>query len=163
MTAGARVTGMPSWAIDRMTELCTRHVSSRFGLDEGQVIREKNRLIYLSDRTEKARWDFKIEEIGILPDVFDKNSLYLDPAKLKGRLRFRTWVRGDRIMSKGLSGSQLVSDILKDAGIPFSERSEIQVLTDGVDILWIPGLKVSRTALAAPTSAKIWRIFVVKP
>lgn len=161
--AFVRVVNLPFWTVDRLNELSEGRVSSSFNLGQGRVIREKNRLIYQFDRTKNAPWDFKIEEIGILPPIFDKATIYLDPSKLKGELRFRPWVAGDRIQSKGLKGSQLVSDILKDAGIPLADRSDIQVLTDGYEVLWVPGLKVGRTALATQTSGTILKIIIHCP
>jgi hypothetical protein len=57
-----------------------------------------------------------------------------------------------------MKGSQLVSNILKDAGVPAEERDAIPVLADNKEILWIPGIKVGRTAVADNLSVRIWRV-----
>lgn len=150
--------GIPVWTVQRFHELAAGAVGNRFLIGDRSIRKSNQELIRMDSHHLDAAWDFKIEEIGILPAVFDKSAVYLDAAQLTGELFMRSWQTGDRIQSVGLKGSQLVSDVLKDAGIPLAERAAIPILTDGTQILWIPGIKVGRTAIARPETSRILKI-----
>ena len=53
---------------------------------------------------------------------------------------------GDRIAPLGMKGTQLLSDIMKDARIPDSRRRSLRVIADSEsgEIIWLEGLKRSR-------------------
>ena len=94
----------------------------------------------------------KFEMIDKLPRDFSKDALFVDPAKIEGDINLRLWEIGDRIKPIGMKGSQLVSDILSDAKYDQSQKDRTFVITDDKDILWIPGLKVGRKAIANNSS-----------
>lgn len=50
---------------------------------------------------------------------------------------------GDRIRLFGRHGSKLVSDVLKEAGVPPARRADIPLLVNnaGGEIVWIPGIR----------------------
>ncbi|MBI3238478.1 MAG: tRNA lysidine(34) synthetase TilS [Flavobacteriia bacterium] len=106
-------------------------------------------------------WDFKIEKIEILPLTFDKWTIYLDADQLSGELYLRIPQSDDRIDSIGMRGSQLVKAVLKDFGIPLNKRASFPVLTDGKTVLWLPGVKVGRLALANAHSKTILQVSMV--
>ncbi len=87
-----------------------------------------------------------------LPSTFTKDEVYLDPKKIKGDLKVRTWRKGDRMKPVGLQGSKLVSDILTDAKVPHSVRSHQLVLTDDEKILWCVGFAIGREGIATKDS-----------
>jgi len=151
----------PVWTVARMNELAAGGVGNRFLVNDQTIWKRNNSYIKAVIRGKEIQWDFKIEEIGFLPQVFDKHAIYLDPEKINGKLQLRNWQKGDRIQSLGIAGSQLVSDVLKDARIPLSDREMIPVLADETAVLWIPGIRISRKALAGPTSKIIFRITLV--
>lgn len=150
----------PVWTIDRLNELVSRSDGKRVILKDFTLVRRNANFHKLRNENEQEGWDFKSEKVEILPEMWSKEAVYLDPGKLDSPLQLRRWQAGDRIKSLGMKGSQLVSDILKDAGIPLSRRAEIRVLATEREILWVPGLKVSRIALATPESEMIWRITI---
>jgi tRNA(Ile)-lysidine synthase len=96
--------------------------------------------------------------ITSLPDFFDKNCYYADQSKIKGELKLRYWQEGDRIASAGMTGNQLISDIIRDAKVPSSEKKNVLVVEDEENILWCVGLKVGRLALADLNSEEIVKI-----
>lgn len=102
--------------------------------------------------------NFEQSEVSELPDTFSKKEVYLDPTKISGPLKLRPWQQGDRISSIGISGTQLVSKVIKDAGIPTHKRASVLVLHDDQQILWIVGLKISRNALADKSKVKHFKI-----
>jgi len=90
-----------------------------------------------------------IEHVDMLPKSFTKDVVYLNPDKIRGTLVLRPWEIGDRIASIGLRGSQLVSDVLSTAKIPSFLKEKFMVVVDDHErVLWIPGHKVSRLAIA---------------
>lgn len=151
----------PVWASVRLTELTSSRVGACILVDGQRVFKVTKATLRLENSKQKNDWDFNIETIEILPKKFDKNTIYLDEEKLVGPLSFRTKKEGDRIRSVGLKGSQLVSDVMKDAGIPLTEREKTLLLTDGERILWIPGIKVSREAIADEKTLKIRAVSIV--
>lgn len=90
----------------------------------------------------------KFEMIEELPPEFNKDVFFVDPKKVEGDINLRLWKIGDRIKPIGMNGSQLVSDIMNDAKYDQSQKDRTFVITDDKDILWIPGLKVGRKAIA---------------
>lgn len=64
-------------------------------------------------------------------------------------VEIRRWQIGDRIKPLGMSGSQLVSDIIKDAKLTTAAKEQTHVAIDKStgEILWVEGLKRSRLRL----------------
>ncbi|MDK2976789.1 MAG: tRNA(Ile)-lysidine synthase [Candidatus Marinimicrobia bacterium] len=58
------------------------------------------------------------------------------------KVYIRKWKAGDRLEPMG-KGKHLVSDLLKDARIPALIRPHYPVVTDGENILWVPGVRRS--------------------
>lgn len=112
------------------------------------------------DSTQNESRGLNIELVKDLPEKFSKDTIYLDSSEIIGELKLRKWKVGDRIASLGLKGSQLISDILKDAKVSILEKKDVLVVCDDRHILWCPGYKVSRYALANQTSTKILKISI---
>lgn len=102
--------------------------------------------------------DLVIEKVESLPYVFSKDEIYLDASKIVGELKLRKWQRGDRISPIGLQGSKLISDVITEAKISNSQRENIFVLLDNVNIHWCVGLKIGKLALADEKSEIILKI-----
>lgn len=90
----------------------------------------------------------KLTSISQLPLTFNKESIYLNKAKINGELVLRYWKIGDRIEPIGLNGSKLISDIITDAKVPHYERNQQLVLCDDVTIHWCVGLCIGKNAIA---------------
>lgn len=77
-------------------------------------------------------------------------------AALSGNLRLRGWRRGDRLRPLGLGGSRKVSDVLREARVPVSEREGVLVVDDQDGILWVVGLaRDERTRLLPGVSGMV--------
>lgn len=62
-----------------------------------------------------------------------------------GELRFRRPRRGDRIAPMGMTGTKLVSDVLREAGVDVCGRQACLLCVDASDrVIWIPGVRRSR-------------------
>jgi tRNA(Ile)-lysidine synthase len=90
----------------------------------------------------------KLTSISELPSTFNKESIYLNKAKVKGDLVLRYWKIGDRIETIGLNGSKLISDVITDAKVPHNERNQQLVLCDNDAIHWCVGLSIGSKAIA---------------
>lgn len=102
-----------------------------------------------------------VEEVDQLPNTFSKHTLFIDPSKLKGELQLRKWEDGDRMSPIGMTGSKLLSDIIKDEKVPTHLKKDIYVLTDSHDIIWCVNIRVSRKFMANPQTSKIWEIEIL--
>ena len=151
----------PSWLLKRLDSLAEGRNGGRIELPDSQLEKQQGMLVETNLNTITESRSFSIEEVDSLPVKWSKDELYLDAVRTGDDLKMRVWRSGDRIKSIGLKGSQLVSDILKDAKIPLSERKQVSVLTSNEEILWIPGLKVSRLAVASADSPVIWKITLI--
>lgn len=125
-----------------------------------RIYKEKDALSLHKEPIEQRAILYCIE-VKQLPTTFSKDILYLDKDKLSGELNVRTWQAGDRIASVGMNGSQLISDITKDAGIDAGKKSQVLVVHDNNDIHWCVGLKVGRKALADSASEHILRCQII--
>jgi tRNA(Ile)-lysidine synthase len=90
----------------------------------------------------------QLTSISQLPSIFNKESIYLNKAKINGELVLRYWKIGDRIEPIGLNGSKLISDVITDAKIPHHQRNQQLVLCDDASIHWCVGLCIGKNAIA---------------
>lgn len=155
----AKEIGLKYSELERLNELRNTEKSKFFSLErldltiwnEGDRFSfQKNNEIFLPK--------LKLEEIQTLPKSFDKDIVYLDTEKIVGNLRIRFWQEGDRIASIGVPGSQLISDIIKDAKIPSSDKKNVFVVEDELNLHWCVGLKIGRLAVANEHSKNILRV-----
>ncbi|MBK8166961.1 MAG: tRNA lysidine(34) synthetase TilS [bacterium] len=83
-------------------------------------------------------------------------------AVLKGSLRVRGWRRGDRLRPLGLGGSRKVSDVLREARVPVSERGGVLVVDDEEGILWVVGLARDERTRLLPGMTGMVTISVIR-
>lgn len=123
------------------------------------VVKERDSLRFLPTTPQAAITPtFHAQLITELPSVFDKNALFLDQSKVVGELYVRPWTKGDRMQPIGLSGSKLISDILKDDHVPTSEKQERFVLCDDEKIICCIGHRIDRRSIASEQSKLIIRV-----
>lgn len=91
---------------------------------------------------------FKTDTVKFFPSAFSKKELYLDPKKIKGSLSIRLWKIGDRMYPIGMTGSKLISDILKDDKSHTSSKSKQWVLVDEEKIISLIGYRIDQRAIA---------------
>lgn len=78
-------------------------------------------------------------------------------------LTFRNAAKGDRIASFGMRGSKLVSDLLREAGVPVPLRSGYPVAVDSRDrVIWVPGVRRSRYLCVRPEEDEVVKIIRCK-
>lgn len=123
------------------------------------IVKERDSLRFLPTNPQAAITPtFHAQLITELPSVFDKNALFLDQSKVVGELYVRPWTKGDRMQPIGLSGSKLISDILKDDHVPTSEKQERFILCDHEKIICCIGHRIDRRSIANSESKLIIRV-----
>lgn len=76
----------------------------------------------------------------------DRLTAYFDADILKkGQFKVRRWKKGDRIKPFGMNGTKKISDIFNDAKIPVGRKLNVPIVTLGGEILWVTGLRASRS------------------
>lgn len=123
------------------------------------IVKERDYLSFVSkDPIPFSTPTFHAQFITELPSEFDKNSLFLDQSKIVGTLYVRPWTKGDRMHPIGLSGSKLISDILKDDHVPANEKQEKFVMCDDEKIICCIGHRIDRRSIATEQSKLIIRV-----
>lgn len=84
---------------------------------------------------------------------------YINPSDVTGNLQLRCWTEGDRIYPLGMKGSKLVSDVFIDHKLDNHTKSNLPLLCDDGNIIWICGIKFSEKYKINPSSnATFWKI-----
>lgn len=123
------------------------------------IVKERDSLCFVSTNpSTRFTPTFHAELITELPSEFDKKTLFLDQSKVLGELFIRPWTNGDRMHPIGLSGSKLISDILKDDGVRTSEKQEKFVLCDEEKIICCIGHRIDRRSIATKESKLIIQV-----
>jgi tRNA(Ile)-lysidine synthase len=123
------------------------------------IVKERDSFRFLPTNPQAAiRPTFHAQLITELPSVFDKKTLFLDQSMVVGELYVRPWTKGDRMQPIGLSGSKLISDILKDDHVPTTEKHERFVLCDDEKIICCIGHRIDRRSIASEQSKLIIRV-----
>jgi tRNA(Ile)-lysidine synthase len=123
------------------------------------IVKERDSLRFIpSIPDQPSTPSINAQFISTLPTEFDKNVLFLDQSKVQGELFIRPWMEGDRMQPIGLSGSKLISDILKDDHVPSSKKSGCFVLCDNEKIVSCIGHRIDRRCIADEQSKLIIRV-----
>ena len=138
----------PSYLIERLVALRTKERSKLVSTQTFTIVKGANEFIITANEVSRIELRLKIEQVKNLPLRFNKESIFLDKQKIKGSLQLRKWETGDRISSLGIDGSQLISDILKDAKVDALQKDDVYVLHDEHCIHWCVGFKIGRIAIA---------------
>jgi tRNA(Ile)-lysidine synthetase-like protein len=123
------------------------------------IVKERDAIRFVSTNPISiATPTFQVQFISSFPTEFDKNVLFLDQSKIVGELYVRPWIKGDRMQPIGLTGSKLISDILKDDHVPASEKQERFVLCDDEKIICCIGHRIDRRSIANEQSKLLIRV-----
>lgn len=160
--------GLFSAHILDVENLALNAVSGRsINLPKGMIVSlEYGRLIFSCIPRSKGDISFKcplnipgdtiIKEAGVIlrtsrarPDdpisTDDKKSIYLDMKRFPEPLEVRNFIAGDRIRIKGMSGRKKLKDLFIDEKVPPRLRRKIPILVSGNEILWVIGLRKSKS------------------
>jgi tRNA(Ile)-lysidine synthase len=101
-------------------------------------------------------WEVRVEIGGpATAEAGGVDRATLDPARLGGTLRVRSWRSGDRMRPLGLGGSKSLQDLFTDRKVPRSLRRTLPVVAAGERIAWVAGVAVSEEFAAARGSERV--------
>ncbi|HHY81199.1 MAG TPA: tRNA lysidine(34) synthetase TilS [Clostridiales bacterium] len=115
----------------------------------GQVRLEKLGLIVTAEK-----WDRKKSL------HFSSQCIYIDEDAVKGSLRLRQRVKGDRFKPLGMNGSKKLKDYFIDMKIPRDERDRIPLLVDEENIIWVVGLQLNQDYRITGSTKNILKISI---
>lgn len=74
--------------------------------------------------------------------------------------RLRPWREGERIRPMGMRGTRLVSDLLREGGIPVPCRKKFQIVADAAtdEVIWVPGCRRSASDAVDPKTHICFRV-----
>ncbi|MNU92936.1 tRNA(Ile)-lysidine synthase [compost metagenome] len=131
----------PFWMIQRIQELENAKLSSK--IDNSPIFRTKEGFSWSTNFPQSEHWEFKIEEVEFLPDVFSKWEAYIDLKNCPDPIIQSTAQKSDTIQKIGVQGKSNIYKLLKDHGIPEQWRSTYPVFKSGEEVIWIPGIAIS--------------------
>ena len=117
------------------------------------IVKDHDQFTFLSESKDTP--SVEISLVQRLPIRYSKDEIFLDGQKLTGKLQIRRWQLEDRIAPVGMSGSQLISDIIKDAKLSAQRKEDVLVVHDNDNIHWCIGLKIGRLAIANKDTEQI--------
>ncbi len=78
------------------------------------------------------------------PGQSEKGKVYLPWEELVSEVYVRSRQAGDRFSPPGLAGTKKVKDFFREQKIPHGKREQIILVVVGAEIVWIPGLAVTK-------------------
>ena len=78
-----------------------------------------------------------------------------DFEQLPARRMIRNFRPGDRVAPLGISGTRKLHDVFIDRKVSRARRASWPLIVAGEEILWVPGLVRSRTALVSSSTRKV--------
>lgn len=149
----------PFWIIERIQALKETKLSSK--IDNSSLFRTKDGFSWNSNFAEIMQWEFKIEEVEFLPKTFNQWEIYLDPGKCTNPITTGFADSSDTISRIGVKGKNNVFKLLKDSGIPEQWRTSYPVFKSGKEIIWIPGISVSKNHIADSSTPLIIKLYKI--
>jgi len=102
--------------------------------------------------------NLKFEVVNIISET-DKNTVYLDRAKLKFPLVLRKWKDGDYFFPFGMKGKKKVSKFFKDEKLSLLAKENCWLLcTDKDEIVWLVGMRMDERFKVDSNTKEILKI-----
>lgn len=149
--------GWPLWILERIQGLNDAKLSAK--IDNSALFRTKDGFSWNANFAAINHWEFKIEEVEFLPGSFTKWEAYFDPAGMNTPPVQSFANSSDSIQRIGVKGETKVFKLLKDAGIPEQWRNSYPVFRSGEEIIWIPGIAVSKKHPASSSTRLIIKLY----
>lgn len=90
--------------------------------------------------------------------VQNKDQVFLDADKIKGKLEVKQWEKGMRFTPFGMKGSKLLSDYFTDEKVDFGLRQQVPILTDSDGIVWVVGFRMDERFRISKSTKQIWKM-----
>jgi tRNA(Ile)-lysidine synthase len=100
-------------------------------------------------------------EVIVSADLGSTTRALFDADQTLFPLTVRSPIAGERFRPWGMDGTRKLKKVLIDAKVPLRERKSLPLVVKGEEILWIPGLRRSRTAPVTPHTKNILEMVVL--
>jgi len=121
--------------------------------EEVSVEEDRARVVY-------GAYRFSFRHLKLLPREpgLDSFSVVLDADKLQWPLHIRARRSGDRFVPQGMDQSKKLKNFFIDAKVPRRIRSQVPIIEDGNQILWVVGYRADGRVLADQDSNRLLQI-----
>ncbi len=87
----------------------------------------------------------KVSQVEKIDNIKHKNRFieFIDFDTVRLPFTVRSWIKGDKFIPLGMSGSKKLHDFFIDEGVVNFKRKRIPILTDKSKIIWIIGYRIS--------------------
>ncbi|MCT4688071.1 tRNA lysidine(34) synthetase TilS [Vallitalea sp.] len=165
--------------INEIIQLADKQVSKRINLPKGLIAKKTYDSIIITNLGENKINDFEyqaenlsriyIKELNKHLDFriieekkynIPKNlyTKWFDYDKIKDNLKVRSRKSGDLIAIKGINGTKKLKKYFIDCKIPKEQRDAIPLLTDGNNIIWVIGYRISEVYKVTASTKKILEV-----
>ncbi len=93
----------------------------------------------------------------------DADTVTLDADAVGPLLGVRSRERGERIEAAGYEGPVRLQDLLVNARVPRGERGQWPLVVGRSGVVWVPGVRAARWALAGPGTARLLTVRAWRP
>lgn len=113
---------------------------------------------------ESVKPEFQLSEVENVDFTeLGHDTIAVDADLVKRPLSVRQWSEGDRFRPFGMKGSRLVSDFLKDCGLPHVERRNLWIMLDADgQPVWLMGLRADDRFRVTASTRSILLISIKK-
>ena len=102
-----------------------------------------------SDSIQLNGYIFSQEDaFGINPKALPSNEACVNAEAIKGTLRLRTIMDGERWQPLGAPGSKSLMSYLSDRKFPVQQRGQLIVCADDAGVIWVPGFTIAERVRA---------------
>jgi tRNA(Ile)-lysidine synthase len=92
----------------------------------------------------------------------DSNIEFIAADDLPPMLELRKWQTGDKFQPLGMRGTINMSDFLTNNKISLIDKQSITVLTNKVDIIWVPGMRIADKFKIQTSTKKVLKAEVIE-
>ncbi|MCM8537410.1 MAG: tRNA lysidine(34) synthetase TilS [Lentisphaeraceae bacterium] len=149
-------------AIQRLTQECSRSHDETISVNltaEHVLKIDTNGAIYLPPQQFSISWDptkqevietasFRLTATQVSNPISKTHTKSFSISELPEKLVVRSWLLGDKILPEKRSKEVKVKKLLNNHKLSSKQKAELPFLTDGENILWIPGIERTKDSKA---------------
>ncbi|MDE5868744.1 MAG: tRNA lysidine(34) synthetase TilS, partial [Muribaculaceae bacterium] len=113
------------------------------------------------DISEEFEWKKYENRPGLIEEIKgDRSNRCLWTSVNPSNIIIRTRKKGDRMRPLNMKGSRLISDMIKESGLPAGEKEGLGIAEDirTGEIIWLENVRRSGRGLVSPDDKTIWKL-----
>ena len=154
--------GFNAAACDDILQSAERGQGGRMFLSPMHVAELHRGQLLVAPQCEPSMPEIDASEVDMVDfQSLGSTSIVVDADRIRQPMRLRLWRDGDRFHPFGMQGSRLVSDFVKDCGLPLIERRGLWLLVDAADRpVWLVGLRADNSFRVTTSTASVLRLTI---